>query len=114
MTKATMPELIWAHVDEDGFTDYTNMKGWKENGIESPYEGAEYIRADLAPAQGGADKPLEEGQWRWVKIDYEGRWFVAHVINATLSNRLSLRVNGVPYASSTLAVVGPVIQEPED
>lgn len=119
MTKATMPELIWAHVDDDGFTDYTNMKGWKENGIESPYEGAEYIRADLVPAQSSVDAPLEEGQWRWVRhgdtpgvldiarvsVDEDGTWMNATVVDAYYAPAQS---------PDQYVYIGPVIQPPED
>lgn len=57
----TMPERIWAW-EQDGFRDFDNMAGWKENGIESDFDGAEYVRADLVA--GDASESLATGQWR--------------------------------------------------
>lgn len=109
MTSKSMPERIWAYED-DGFTDFISMKGWKENGISSPFEGDEYIRADLVPAQGSADEPLADGQYRWVHV--EGEWHVAFVWKKIMSDGFAFELGKFDYWEEDIKKIGPVVRPP--
>ena len=107
--KTDMPERIWA-MEQDGIRDFDNMSGWKENGIVSDFEGAEYIRADLV--QGDANEPLEEGQWRWA-LHQCGRWDVGRVDTEYGIDELCIIIDGSAWYPDELAKIGPVIRPPE-
>lgn len=111
MTDKAMPERIWAYKD-DGFTDFISMKGWKENGIVSDFEGAEYIRADLVSAPSNADEPLRAGQYRWAMKNGIG-WFVV-VIHKRHGDFFWYPSgnNYTIYAVDELSEIGPAIRPP--
>ena len=109
MANKTMPERIWAW-EQDGFRDFDNMTGWKENGIVSDFEGAEYVRADLAA--GNASEPLADGQYRWVHV--EGAWHVAFVWKKLLSDGFAFELGRFDYWEEDIKKIGPVVHPPAD
>lgn len=110
MTDKTMPKRIWAY-EQDGFRDFEDMSGWEENGIESDFEGAEYVRADAE--QGSPDESIADGQFRWVRKKHTPDLLEIARVSVYRGHFFMNDTYCDVYTPDQYDYIGPVIPTPE-
>lgn len=110
MTDKTMPERIAIlRSDEDECFCVAPLMTLGNQKV------CEYVRADLVPAQGSADEPLVDGQYRWLKI--YGSWFACYIASLTRGDGNFYFLmpgydSGFPRDDKMVEEVGPAIHPP--
>lgn len=105
MIDNTMPERI--------YTQRGSAMDVLGNNLPYLNEEVEYVRADLVA--GNAKEPLEAGQYRWCRVNEDGKWEPVAILKSPFCDHLVYYITGdemEDYVEDCYEM-GPVIRPPE-